>query len=218
MDQPTIEIYILRATSMERNTGDCMTKIRGIIFDLDGTLVHLPIDWRRVLNTIEEMLGTKIESLIGLYAEIWGTKTYEAVSRKVEEFEIESLDKMEILDDSPRLLKSLSTKYFIGLVTFQSRKVARKIIERIGIDEVMMATRDDSPTRADQISLVISSTTLNPRDFLVVGDRLNDVYSALRVGCNAVLVDRIGRNLQNEKKFIVIRNLKDLPKIIKELK
>ena len=202
---------------MERNAGDYMTKIRGIIFDLDGTLVRLPIDWRRVLNTIEEMLGTKIKSLIGLYAEIWGTKTYEAVSRKVEEFEIESLDKMEILDDSPRLLKSLSTKYFIGLVTFQSRKVARKIIERIGIDEVMMATRDDSPTRADQISLVISSTTLNPSDFLVVGDRLNDVYSALRVGCNAVLVDRIGRNLQNEKKFIVIRNLKDLPKIIKEI-
>ena len=194
-----------------------MAKVKGIIFDLDGTLVRLPVDWRRVLNTIEEMLGTKVKSLIGLYAEIWGTKTYEVVSRKVEEFEIASLDKMEILDDSPKLLKSLSTKYFIGLVTFQSRKVARKILERIGVEEIVVATRDDSPTRADQISLIISSTSLNPRDFLIVGDRLNDVYSALRVGCNAVLVDRMGRNLQNEKEFIVIQNLKDLPKIIREI-
>jgi len=202
---------------MERITGDRMAKVKGIIFDLDGTLVRLPVDWRRVLNTIEEMLGTKVKSLIGLYAEIWGTKTYEVVSRKVEEFEIASLDKMEILDDSPKLLKSLSTKYFIGLVTFQSRKVARKILERIGVEEIVVATRDDSPTRADQISLIISSTSLNPRDFLIVGDRLNDVYSALRVGCNAVLVDRMGRNLQNEKEFIVIQNLKDLPKIIREI-
>ena len=194
-----------------------MAKVKGIIFDLDGTLVRLPVDWRRVLNTIEEMLGTKVKSLIGLYAEIWGTKTYEAVSRKVEEFEIASLDKMEILDDSPKLLKSLSTKYFIGLVTFQSRKVARKILERIGVEEIVIATRDDSPTRADQISLIISSTSLNPRAFLIVGDRLNDVYSALKIGCNAVLVDRMGRNLQNEKEFIVIQNLKDLPKIIREI-
>ena len=194
-----------------------MAKVKGIIFDLDGTLVRLPVDWRRVLNTIEEMLGTKVKSLIGLYAEIWGTKTYEAVSRKVEEFEMASLDKMEILDDSPKLLKSLSTKYFIGLVTFQSRKVARKILERIGVEEIVIATRDDSPTRADQISLIISSTSLNPRAFLIVGDRLNDVYSALKIGCNAVLVDRMGRNLQNEKEFIVIQNLKDLPKIIREI-
>ncbi|MCD6089203.1 HAD family hydrolase [Candidatus Bathyarchaeota archaeon] len=202
---------------MERIAGDRMAKVKGIIFDLDGTLVRLPVDWRRVLNTIEEMLGTKVKSLIGLYAEIWGTKTYEAVSRKVEEFEMASLNKMEILDDSPKLLKSLSTKYFIGLVTFQSRKVARKIIERIGVEEIVIATRDDSPTRADQISLIISSTSLNPRDFLIVGDRLNDVYSALRVGCNAVLVDRTGRNLQNEKEFIVIQDLKALPKIIREI-
>jgi len=202
---------------MERIVGDRMAKVKGIIFDLDGTLVRLPVDWRRVLNTIEEMLGTKVKSLIGLYAEIWGTKTYEAVSRKVEEFEIASLDKMEILDDSPKLLKSLSTKYFIGLVTFQSRKVARKILERIGVEEIVIATRDDSPTRADQISLIISSTSLNPRAFLIVGDRLNDVYSALKIGCNAVLVDRMGRNLQNEKEFIVIQNLKDLPKIIREI-
>ena len=106
---------------MERITGDCMAKVKGIIFDLDGTLVRLPVDWRRVLNTIEEMLGTKVKSLIGLYAEIWGTKTYEAVSRKVEEFEIASLDKMEILDDSPKLLKKPIDKilYRVGYVSEQ---------------------------------------------------------------------------------------------------
>ena len=51
---------------MERITGDRMAKVKGIIFDLDGTLVRLPVDWRRVLNTIEEMLGTKVKSLIGI--------------------------------------------------------------------------------------------------------------------------------------------------------
>lgn len=199
-----------------KELGDYMTRVKGIIFDLDGTLVRLPIDWRRVLNTIEQILGVKIKSLIGLYTEIWGTKTYEVISRKVEEFEMDSLDKMEILDDSPRLLKELSTKYLVGLTTFQSKKVARKILEKIGVEKIVMATRDDAPTRVGQISLVISSTSLGPRDFLVIGDRLNDVYSALKVGCNAVLVDRIGRSIQGRREFTVIRNLRDLLRIIRE--
>ncbi|RJS87352.1 haloacid dehalogenase, partial [Candidatus Bathyarchaeota archaeon] len=54
-------------------------------------------------------------------------------------------------------------------------------------------------------------------DFLVVGDLLNDVYSALKVGCHAVLVDRYGRydNVDEiEKKITVISNLKNLPELL----
>jgi len=194
-----------------------MYKVQGIIFDLDGTLVELPIDWGRVIRHVESLLGRKVRSLLDLFPKLWGTKKYEEISRAIEEFEIASLSGLKILDDSPRLLIELSLKYKLGLVTFQGRNVTRKIIDKMGINRLLIVTRDDAPTRAEQISRIVSAAQLESKEFLVVGDRLNDVYSALKVGCNAVLVNRWGRYDLNRtgEEFAVIPNLKELPRLLR---
>jgi len=194
-----------------------MYKVQGIIFDLDGTLVELPVNWREVISTVENMLGIKVRSLLELYPKIWGTEKYELVSRMVERFEMASLDRFRFLDGSPQLLRDLSSKYQLGLITFQGINVAKRITEMIGINGLLMATRDDAPTRIEQISRIVSATQYEFEDFLVVGDLLNDVYSALKVGCHAVLVDRYNRYDdvdEIEKKITVIPNLKKLPKVL----
>jgi phosphoglycolate phosphatase-like HAD superfamily hydrolase len=106
----------------------------------------------------------------------------------------------------------LSSEYKLGLVTFQGANVARKVIERMGIQGLPIATRDDSPTRIGQINMVMSATPLEPEDFLVVGDKLNDVYSAIKAGCRAALVDRRGRYAYRifRREFDVISNLAEL--------
>ena len=194
-----------------------MYKVQGIIFDLDGTLVELPVNWREVISSVENMLGIKVRSLLELYPKIWGTEKYELVSRMVERFEMASLDGFRFLDDSPQLLRDLSSKYQLGLITFQGINVAKRITEMIGINGLLMATRDDAPTRIEQISRIVSATRYEFEDFLVVGDLLNDVYSALKVGCHAVLVDRYNRYDdvdKIEKKITVISNLKNLPELL----
>ena len=194
-----------------------MYKVQGIIFDLDGTLVELPVNWREVISSVENMLGIKVRSLLELYPKIWGTEKYELVSRMVERFEMASLDGFRFLDDSPQLLRDLSSKYQLGLITFQGINVAKRITEMIGINGLLMATRDDAPTRIEQISRIVSATRYRFEDFLVVGDLLNDVYSALKVGCHAVLVDRYNRYDdvdEIEKKITVISNLKNLPELL----
>ena len=194
-----------------------MYKVQGIIFDLDGTLVELPVNWREVISSVENMLGIKVRSLLELYPKIWGTEKYELVSRMVERFEMASLDGFRFLDDSPQLLRDLSSKYQLGLITFQGINVAKRITEMIGINGLLMATRDDAPTRIEQISRIVSATQYEFEDFLVVGDLLNDVYSALKVGCHAVLVDRYNRydDINGiKKKITVISNLKNLPELL----
>ncbi len=193
-----------------------MYNVHGIIFDLDKTLVHLSIDWGRVVRNIEDLLGVEFRSLSELFPMIWGTEKYEIVSRTIEEYELASLSKLKFLDDSPELLRDLSAKYKLGVVTFQGKNVTRMIIEKLGIQGIPIATRDDDPTRVGQISLILSNTQLQANEALVIGDRLNDVYSALEIGCNAVLVDR--QNFydlnRNKSGFSVISNLKELPKLL----
>jgi len=193
-----------------------MYKVQGIIFDLDGTLVELPIDWHHVIRRVESLLGMKVGSLLDLYPKLWGTEKYEMISRAVEEFEIASLDRIRFLDNSPQLLMDLSLKYQLGLITFQGMNVTRRIINKMGINGLLIATRDDAPTRAEQISRIVSATRFKYENFLVVGDRLNDVYSALKVGCQAVLVNRQNRYCTSkiEKKIAVISNLKKLPDLL----
>jgi len=193
-----------------------MYKVHGIIFDLDKTLVHLSIDWGRVVRNIEDLLGVEFRSLSELFPMIWGTEKYDIVSRTIEEYELASLSKLKFLDDAPELLRDLSAKYKLGVVTFQGKNVTRMIIEKLGIQGIPIATRDDDPTRVGQISLILSNTKLQANEALVIGDRLNDVYSALEIGCNAVLVDR--QNFydlnRNKNGFSVISNLKELLKLL----
>ena len=193
-----------------------MYEVQGIIFDLDGTLVELPVNWHKVIRRVENLLGRRVKSLLELYPKLWGTEKYEMISHVIEEFEMASLDRLRFLDNSPQLLRRLSSKYQLGLMTFQGLNVARRIIDKIGVDGLLVATRDDAPTRAEQISLIVSAAQRKFEEFLVIGDRLNDVYSALNVGCHAVLVNRYGKYYLDriEKRFAVISNLKDLPGLL----
>jgi phosphoglycolate phosphatase-like HAD superfamily hydrolase len=184
---------------------------------LDGTLVHLPVDWSKAVRHIENLLGTEFRSLLKLLPKIWETEKYEIISRTIEEYELASLSRLKFLDDSPTLLKELSSKYQLGLVTFQGKNVTRKIIiDKIGISGIPMATRDDNPTRVGQISLILSNIPLDANDVLVIGDRFNDVYSALEVGCHAILVDRQGsyEANRNGKGFSVISTLKNYSRFL----
>jgi HAD superfamily hydrolase (TIGR01549 family) len=191
--------------------------VKGIIFDLDGTLVRLPIDWSRAVRHIEKLLGIEFRSLLELFPKIWETEKYEIISRTIEEYELASLSRLKFLDDSPTLLKELSSQYQLGLVTFQGKNVTRKIIiDKLGISGIPIATRDDNPTRVGQIFLILSNIPLEANEFLVIGDKLNDVYSALEIGCKAILVDRQDRYSldRNGSGFTVISDLRQLPDLL----
>lgn len=188
--------------------------VRGIVFDLDGTLVRLPVDWRLVVDGLSKMLNRRVVSLVKLYPLIWGSPNYEVVSRYVESYELKAIDNLLILDDSPNILMKLHSKYKLGLVTFQGLNVVKRILEKLNLSHLFegISTRDDAPTREEQISQVISSFNLKASDILVVGDRLNDVFSASKLGCKAALIDRYGRKLGNSllKTSYVIYTLEEL--------
>jgi phosphoglycolate phosphatase-like HAD superfamily hydrolase len=157
------------------------------------------------------------------FPKVWGTEKYNLISRTIEDFELSSLGDLEVLDDSPKLLMQLSSRYLLGLVTFQGKNVLKKILETLGILNVFhgMSSRDDAPSRIEQISQIVSSSNFKPKDFLVVGDRLNDVNSALDFGCKAIqivrpLPDNLHENNPDnkDKKFIVIHSLQEIPSLI----
>ncbi len=184
---------------MEKTT----LSIRNLIFDLDETLILLPVDWSLIYRELGKLLGREVSSFTVTLSMLWGSDLYWEVSRFVEKYELESLSGLIVLDDSPYILRKLSESYTLNLTSLQSRKAIENVLSLIGIRDLfkVVVSRDERPTRRDQIKLVLSTGGYEASETVMVGDRVNDVLSALENGCKAVLIVRRMSELENLRKL-----------------
>jgi len=172
--------------------------IKAIIFDLDGTLIHLPIDYNKIQNMLRELFDTS-ENFIPLIATIIKkaqddkekiSKAFELICRE----ELSSIDKMEIIDGALSLLKDIqSQKIILSLITMQCKEAVTRILSKLNIDNNMFSiiiSRDESYDRLDQIKKTVEKLSVAPNEVIVIGDRIHDIKSAQQVGCKSILVNR----------------------------
>lgn len=200
-----------------------LSYVRNLIFDLDETLVLLPVDWGMVYRDLSRLLGRDVNSFVATLPSIWGSEVYWRVSKLVEEYELKSLDRLVVLDDSPSIVRELGRRYRLSLTSLQSKEVIERVLTSMSIRELfdILVSREDRPTKEEQIRFVLTSRGYEPSKTLMVGDRVNDVVSALRNGCKAALVLRREEELENlrrlglEAKTLTLRSLKELYEALK---
>ena len=171
--------------------------INGIIFDLDGTLIRLPIRYDLVQNNLKKIFNTQdefkplLEDIIN-FAKGNSVKIKEAFESICEE-ENKAVDNLEIIENAFDVLQFFKSKQLkLGLVTLQCRKAVEKIFVRSDQLNVFSSviSRDESYDRKEQIEKILEKIQLLPDETIVVGDRIHDIMSARKVGCRAILVNR----------------------------
>jgi len=171
--------------------------IKGIIFDLDGTLIRLPIRYDLVQNNLKKIFNTQdefkplLEDIIN-FAKGNSVKIKEAFESICEE-ENKAVDNLEIIENAFDVLQFFKSKQLkLGLVTLQCRKAVEKIFVRSDQLNVFSSviSRDESYDRKEQIEKILEKIQLLPDETIVVGDRIHDAVSAKKVGCRAILVNR----------------------------
>jgi len=202
---------------------ETISGLRNLIFDLDETLVLLPVDWSMVYRDIGRLLGREVASFAATLPMLWGSDMYWKVSRLVEEYELKSLSKLVVLDGSPSIVRKLGDRYRLSITSLQSRKVIERVLTVMGVRELfdILVSREDRPTRREQIRLVLTAGGYEASETMMVGDRVDDVVSALENGCRAALVVRKKNELENLKKLglgskaLTLRSLKELYEVLK---
>ena len=169
-----------------------MTK--GIIFDLDGTLIQLPINYDVIQNTLKEFFCTS-ENLTPLIPTIIKLSkndqnkintSFDLVCKE----EILASKNFHTMNNTVEILKFLKSKNLIlCLVTMQCRNALEKILSKMDVLDLFdsIITRDENYDRFEQIMNSLKNTDLNSSDVLVVGDRIHDIESAKKAGCIPVL-------------------------------
>ncbi len=192
--------------------------IKAIIFDLDGTLVDLPIDWgavkQRAGKRDDQSFGERVEELIGAD----DTETLKAITNH----ETASLDNAHISPEVAKVFGELEGEYEVAILTRNSRQVAERFLELCGIDprSYFIVGREDVSRlkpHPEGLEIILGQLHVNPSEAVMVGDTFHDTELAHRAGLYSVLIGSKTEIKSSDKAFRA-DNLSDAVAIIHNIK
>ena len=168
--------------------------IKGIIFDLDGTLIQLPIDYQKVQKNLKEFFNISNEFKPLIPTIIKKSKNDQNKIRTSFDLickeEILASDNFKTMNNALETLKFFKSKNLsLCLVTMQCKDALEKVLQKLQISDLFdsVISRDESFDRQKQIELSLQNIVLTPSEILVVGDRIHDIESAKKIGCMPIL-------------------------------
>lgn len=160
--------------------------VRGVIFDLDGTLVDSQLDFEAIRRDLEIPDGQGVlETLKHLAAE--------EAERKWAILDAHEMHGANIATINPgvvELLQLLEGQGVpIAVLTRNSRRAADRAMERLGLSLPLVISRDDAPPKPDPTAIhqICEQWGFEPREVVLVGDFHYDLTTAHNAGCRSVL-------------------------------
>ena len=168
--------------------------IKGIVFDLDGTLIQLPIDYKKIQKNLKEFfnISNELKPLIPTIIKLSKNDqnkirtSFDLICKE----EILASDNFKTMNNALETLKFFKSKNLsLCLVTMQCKDALEKVLQKLQIPDLFdsIISRDESFDRQNQIELSLKNITLKPSEVLVVGDRIHDIESAKKIGCMPIL-------------------------------
>ena len=168
--------------------------IKGIVFDLDGTLIQLPIDYKKIQKNLKEFfnISNELKPLIPTIIKLSKNDqnkikvSFDLICKE----EILASDNFKTMNNALETLIFLKSKNLsLCLVTMQCKDALEKVLQKLQISDLFdsVISRDESFDRQKQIELSLQNIVLTPSEILVVGDRIHDIESAKKIGCMPIL-------------------------------
>ncbi|MCL1091405.1 HAD family hydrolase [Shewanella profunda] len=164
-----------------------LSDIRGVIFDLDGTLAHSNPDFKGLRAELGIDSGTDI---LGYIHSLDSTQAKMQALEIVHEYERQSSLKASWIEGAEALLSFLKSKPLpLAILTRNMPEAAQITIDKLGIDIALVLTRYDAQPKPhpEGIHLICQQWQLAPADILYVGDYLFDLQTARNAGSRCAL-------------------------------
>jgi HAD superfamily hydrolase (TIGR01549 family) len=161
---------------------------KAIIFDLDGTLLDLPINYSALCKKIGELVGVaEINSLLKTATQIKDQQILKKVFDAWTSFELDIIDKITVHEEGMQLYRQ-HTKLPKALVTMQSKETVYKICQKFNLQFNTVLTREDTLNRPEQLKMATNRLGLTLSDILFIGNMDNDENAAKQVNCKFIRV------------------------------
>ena len=215
--------------------------IKGVFFDLDGTLFdtapELSVATNQMLKDVDlhELETDIIKSFIGKGADNLVRKSISYSSKQDSEFLFKEarklFDKYYILNAAESLpfdgaeealIKLKNKKLSLACVTNKPEIYTHAILEESGLISYLdLVVSGDTVSRKkpDPMPLQYScdKLELEPKEAIMVGDSYNDIEAGFSAGTYVITVPygyQYGQSIESDKVDVAIKNLNDLVQII----
>lgn len=162
--------------------------IQAVVFDLDGTLLDLPIDYPKMFSEFKAIMGiAEVQPILKTVAEIKDPQTKRRVFEAWEKFELAIVDKISVHEEGMKIYKEYASKPR-ALVSMQGKKTISIILAKFNLSFDVVLSREDSFSRIEQLKIAASRLGVDIGNVLFVGNLDNDESAAQQAGCQFLRV------------------------------
>ncbi len=162
--------------------------LRGIIFDLDGTLANTQLDFAQMCLDAGLPVGTRI---LEYCAQLDDVDRVEKILTIFEKHEMDGAKRADWILDAEDVLQQLKNANIpMAIVTRNMREATQTVIERLKIPIDLFITREDCAPKPDPEGLIIVSQQwgIPANKLAYVGDFRFDLMAAKKAGMLACLL------------------------------
>lgn len=157
-----------------------MNGIQGIVLDMDGTLVHSPLNF----DLIRAELGLpKGEGILEAIDKLQREEHRRAAHQKLSEFEWDAARASLRIEGVGEFFSSARERGLrLGVFTRNSRPIAEFILKKSNLEVDILVAREDAPPKPDPSGLlkICEHWNLNTHQVIYIGDYLYDLQAGER--------------------------------------
>ncbi|KAL4388375.1 hypothetical protein GQ457_09G022440 [Hibiscus cannabinus] len=179
-------------------------RLRGVVFDMDGTLTVPVIDFAAMYRAVlgdDEYKRIKAENPSGIdilhHIENWSPDKQREAYQIIADFEKQGLDRLQIMPGAAELCGFLDAKKIRrGLITRNVKEAVDLFHQRFGMMFSPALSREFRPYKPNPAPLlhICSTWDIEPNEVMMVGDSLkDDVACGKQAGAVTCLLDEKGR-------------------------
>ena len=190
------------------------TQIKGVIFDLDGTLIDSPIPF----DTIREQLGIPEGDILKAVSQLPAPEREEAY-RAIDELENTGMEQSTPVSGMRETLEYLNAHNIpYAIVTRGSRDRCRRLLEKHQVPVDVLVGREDAEPKPSPEAVLLASGKMGvpPEELLLVGDYVYDIEAGNRAGCRTVLLKRPWKKKFENRADVSIGRLDELITILQD--
>ena len=156
--------------------------IEAVVFDLDGTLVRLPIDYDGLFAEFSKiMCVSNVRPLVDTVSRVDG-KTRALVFAAWEKAELAVEKEISNNEEGMKIYRAHADKRK-ALVTLQGKAIVEAILRQFDLSFDVVVTRENALFRVDQLAKAAGKLNVNIRSVLFVGNTEGDAAAAEKLGC-----------------------------------
>jgi HAD superfamily hydrolase (TIGR01509 family) len=191
--------------------------IRGLIFDLDNTLVDSRLDFDAMRREMGLPAGRPILEAIGALDPAAAERCRDILRRH----ELAGAERATLLPGAREVLTEARRRELrLAIATRNCREIALTTLARLAIEIELVLTRDCGPTKPDPwpVLRATSAWGLSPGEVAVIGDYRFDIESGRAAGAKTVLLihrDDIASYPNDEQADLVLASLAEYSKLVR---